>query len=168
MKTGIVAFVTGLALLPAAAILIARLGVWPTQATPTPPTWERVFAESTLRSSLARHARGVSNPITVSDETLLAGMKIYRMNCAGCHGERGQPSHWGTTGFYPRVPQFAEAPSRLSPAEMFFVVKNGIRYTGMAAWDGMLSDSDIWKVVTFLNNIQSLPEPVAEAWKAKH
>jgi mono/diheme cytochrome c family protein len=89
------------------------------------------------------------------------------MNCAGCHGDLGHPSHWGTTGFYPRVPQFADAPSRLSPPEMFFVVKNGIRYSGMGAWDGMLPDAEIWKVVSFLSNIQSLPEPVADQWKAK-
>jgi mono/diheme cytochrome c family protein len=50
---------------------------------------------------------------------------------------------------------------------MFFVVKNGIRYTGMGAWDGMLSDVEIWQVVTFLNNLKSLPEPVAAEWKTK-
>jgi hypothetical protein len=47
---------------------------------------------------------------------------------------------------------------------MFFVVKNGIRYSGMGAWDGMISDTEIWQVVTFLSNIKSLPEPVAAAW----
>jgi mono/diheme cytochrome c family protein len=94
-------------------------------------------------------------------------MKIFRANCAGCHGEFGHPSQWGTTGFYPRVPQFADVPPTLSAPEMFFVVKNGIRYTGMGAWDGMLSDGEIWQVVTFLNNLKSLPEPVATEWTAK-
>lgn len=91
-------------------------------------------------------------------------MKIFRTNCAGCHGESGRPSSWGTKGFYPRAPQFADAPSQLSGPEMFFVVKNGIRYSGMGAWDGMISDIEIWQVVTFLSNIKSLPEPVATAW----
>jgi mono/diheme cytochrome c family protein len=50
---------------------------------------------------------------------------------------------------------------------MFFVVKNGIRYSGMGAWDGMLSDVQIWQVVTFLSNLKSLPEPVAAEWKAR-
>jgi hypothetical protein len=50
---------------------------------------------------------------------------------------------------------------------MFVVVKDGIRYTGMGAWDGMLSDDEIWKAVMFLSRVQSLPEPVAAAWRAK-
>src|ERR1041385_4654005 len=124
MKTRLVAFIIGLALLPIGALLVTWLGWWPTRATASPPTWARAFAQAALRSSVAKRARGITNPIPVSDETLLAGMKIYRMNCAGCHGDLGQPSHWGTTGFYPRVPQFADAPSRLSPPEMFFVIKN--------------------------------------------
>ena len=48
---------------------------------------------------------------------------------------------------------------------MFAVIKQGIRYSGMGAWDGMMSDTEIWQVVTFLSNIKSLPEPVAAAWK---
>jgi mono/diheme cytochrome c family protein len=167
MRKHIVAFVAGLGLLPAAAIIAASLGFWPSKATSDPPQWERALARSILKASVARRAHGLANPIGGSDETLLSGMKIYRMNCAGCHGDFQQPSHWGTTGFYPRVPQFAETPSRLSPPEMFIVVKHGIRYTGMGAWDGMLSDDEIWKAVTFLSRVQSLPEPVAAAWRAK-
>jgi mono/diheme cytochrome c family protein len=40
-------------------------------------------------------------------------------------------------------------------------VKHGVRYTGMAAWDGLLSDDEIWKVVTFLSNSEQLPPRVA-------
>jgi mono/diheme cytochrome c family protein len=49
-------------------------------------------------------------PLAASEETLLAGAKIYRINCTGCHGDFGQPSMWGSNAFYPRVPQFAEVP----------------------------------------------------------
>jgi len=113
------------------------------------------------------YAVDLKNPVTVSEETILAGMKIFRTNCAGCHGEFSHLSRWGTRGFYPRVPQFADAPPSLTAPEMFFVVNNGIPYTGMGAWDGMLSDVEIWQVVTFLNNLKSLPEPVAAEWKTK-
>lgn len=122
------------------------------------------MGQLSLRASLERHAPALKNPLPVSEETLLAGMKNFRTNCAGCHGDSGRPSAWETKGFYPRVPQFADAPSQLSPPEMFFVVKNGIRYSGMGAWDGMISDTEIWQVVAFLSNIKSLPEPVAAAW----
>jgi mono/diheme cytochrome c family protein len=167
MKKRIIAFVGGLLLLPLVGIAAAWLGLWPSRAISAPSRWETAFTERTLRASLARYAVDLKNPVTVSDETILAGMKIFRTNCAGCHGEFRHLSHWGTRGFYPRVPQFADVPPSLNAPEMFLVVKNGIRYTGMGAWDGMLSDVEIWQVVTFLNNLKSLPEPVAAEWETK-
>jgi mono/diheme cytochrome c family protein len=164
MKRYLLVFALGVVTFPALGIVVARLGLWPTRANIDPPSWERALAEPSLRASLKRHAPALKNPHPVSEETLLAGMKIFRTNCAGCHGEPGRPSSWGTKGFYPRVPQLADAPSQLSDAEMFFVVKNGIRYSGMGAWDGMISDNEIWQVATFLSNTKSLPEPVAAAW----
>jgi mono/diheme cytochrome c family protein len=159
--------VSGLLLLPLVGIAAAWLGLWPSRATSNPTSWETAFAERALRASLKRQASDLKNPVPVSDETLLVGMKIFRTNCAGCHGEFGHPSQWGTTGFYPRVPQFGDVPPDLSAAEMFFVVKNGVRYTGMGAWHGLLSDVEIWRVVTFLSNLKSFPEPVAAEWKTK-
>ena len=53
--------------------------------------------------------------------TLLQGLRTYRRNCAGCHDKYGAP----------RVPQFADEGSSLSPAQMFVAVKHGIRGTGM-------------------------------------
>jgi len=44
--------------------------------------------------------------------------------------------------------------------------KDGIRYSGMGAWDGMMSDEEIWKVATFLEHIGSLPPEVVANWKA--
>jgi len=72
-------------------------------------------------------------------------MKTFKNGCAGCHGDADGPSHWGTTAFYPRVPQFVQQPPRLTEPQMFWVVKHGVRYTGMAAWDGLLSDDETWK-----------------------
>jgi mono/diheme cytochrome c family protein len=93
-------------------------------------------------------------------------MKAFRRNCAGCHGKFGAPSRWGTTSFYPRVPQFADEGSELGPAEMFVVVKNGIRGTGMAAWAVNLPDEEIWPIVWFLQRMKALPPEVDQAWKA--
>jgi mono/diheme cytochrome c family protein len=92
-------------------------------------------------------------------------MKIYRINCAGCHGDFGQPSTWGANGLYPRVPQFADAPPTLRSEEMFLVVRDGIRYSGMGAWKDLISETDTWKVVLFLSNMKSLPPTVRSEWE---
>ncbi len=49
---------------------------------------------------------------------------------------------------------------------MFVAIKDRIRYSGMSAWDGMMSDEKIWKVATFLEHIGSLPPDVEAIWKA--
>jgi hypothetical protein len=54
----------------------------------------------------------------------------------------------------------------MEPAVMFTLVKYGVRYTGMGGWQGMASDEEIWKVVTFLHAMGSLPPSVAAEWKA--
>ena len=72
----------------------------------------------------------------------------------------------GTRNFYPRVTQLAYNQPHLSAPQMFVVIKQGIRYSGMGAWDGMMSEEEIWKVATFLEHIGSLPPEVEANWKA--
>jgi len=143
----------------------ARLGWWLVSATAMPPQWESAFGQATLQASLSRQARALKNPMQPSNEVLLAGLKTFKIDCAGCHGSRGKPSQWGTKNFYPRVPQFADNPPHLSAPQMFVAIKDGIRYSGMGAWDGMMSDDEIWKVATFLEHIGSLPPEVEANWK---
>jgi mono/diheme cytochrome c family protein len=143
----------------------ARLGWWPVSATAVPSQWESKFGQGLLQACLSNQAAGLTNPIRPSNDVLIAGLKIFKMNCAGCHGSRGQPSQWGTQNFYPRVPQFANNPPHLSAPQMFVAIKQGIRYSGMGAWNGMMSDEEIWKVATFLEQIGSLPPEVEVNWK---
>jgi mono/diheme cytochrome c family protein len=149
-----------------AAVVTARLGLWPVAAIARPPQLEATFSQAMLRASLSRRAAGLTNPLQPSKEVLLAGQKIFKTNCAGCHGTPGQPSHWGAQNFYPRVPQFADEPPVLSAPQMFVAIKHGIRYSGMGAWSGMMSDEEIWKVATFLEHVGSLPPEVQANWRA--
>jgi mono/diheme cytochrome c family protein len=148
----------------AAAVVTARLGLWPVAATARPPQLESTSGQAMLRASLSRRAAGLTNPLQPSSEVLIAGQKIFKTNCAGCHGTPDQPSQWGAQNFYPRVPQFADHPPALSAPQMFVAIKHGIRYSGMGAWNGMMSDEEIWKVATFLERIGSLPPEVQTNW----
>ena len=157
----------GLVLFPLGFLLVLWGGFWPTAATSQPSSWENRIASRALQAYVDRVAPPETNPITASEENLLAGMKTFKSACAGCHGDADRPSHWGTTSFYPRVPQFAQEPPRLTAPQMFWIVKHGVRYTGMAAWDGELSDDEIWKVVTFLSHLEHLPPRVADEFHRK-
>ena len=167
MRKHFIAFLIGLLILPLSILILVLLGLLPVHATATPSDFEKSIATKSLHASIQRNISGIKNPLTASEEVLLVGLKMYRNNCAGCHGDYNQPSHWGTKNFYPRVPQFADRASNLSTEEMFVVVKNGVRYSGMASWDGLISDTEIWRIVTFLSHINSLPPNVEAAWKGK-
>jgi len=72
------AVVIGMVIVPAAACVLAWLGVWSVDATVTPPAWERAFARMAVSASVARHAPRTPNPLRASPDVLLAGMKVYR------------------------------------------------------------------------------------------
>jgi thiosulfate dehydrogenase len=155
---------SGMLIGPFVAALIVVSGFWPVRATDPPPPWETTMARRAFTASVARQAPKVRNPLSPSSEVLRAGLRVYREGCSGCHGDYLKPSHWGTTAFYPRVPQFASDPPDKPDWQMFWIVKNGIRYSGMGAWDGEVPDDKIWQVVTFLGRLRSLPPEVQADW----
>lgn len=164
----VVALVIGILLPPAVLAGLARFGFLSSDAVSAPPGWETGFGEEALEASLERRAAGLRNPIAAGDEAaLLAGMRLYRENCAGCHGGARGPSQWGSGGFYPRVPQFwQEHHGHLTPAEAFVAVRDGIRYSGMGAWRGMMSEPEMWQVANFVSRMHALPPTVDARWRA--
>jgi mono/diheme cytochrome c family protein len=163
-------FVLGVAALPVAVLIAAWSGRLSTHANARPPAWEAALAKRALQGSAARKASHVTNPVAPTDENLLAGMKIFKGGCAGCHGDPNGNSDYGAS-FYPAVPQFMSHAPDKPDWQLFWIVKNGVRYSGMSAWDGQwgkdISDDNIWKVVTFLSRLTSLPPAVEAEWRKK-
>jgi len=171
MPKFLLGFVLGVAVLPLAVLIAAWSGSLATHANARPLTWEKALAQLALRRAAARKAPHVTNPVAPSDENLLAGMKIFKDGCAGCHGDAGGNSDFGAS-FYPPVPQFMSQRPDKPDWQLFWIVKNGVRYSGMSAWDGQwgkaASDDNIWKVVTFLSHLNSLPPAVEAEWRKKN
>lgn len=159
--------VVGILLIPLAAIMVSLFGWVSVSATSNPPRWEAFIARKAFATSIDRQAAKLQNPTSPTSVNLMAGLKFYRDGCAGCHGDAGKPSQWGTTGFYPRVPQFDSEPPLKPDWQMFWIVKHGVRYSGMGAWENLTSDGDIWKVVTFLSHLKTLPPDVEAAWRGR-
>jgi hypothetical protein len=122
----------GTILVPLGFFLVLWAGFWPIAATSQPPSWESHLALRALQASIKRRAPPSANPITASDENLLAGMKLTGMDAPDVMATPTGPAR-GTTSFYPRVPQFAQQQPRLTAPQMFWIVKHGVRYTGMGA-----------------------------------
>jgi mono/diheme cytochrome c family protein len=144
---------------------VALLGFMPTRADRSPSKTEAHFAMSALDSSVERHAPRTNNPLPPTDENLIDGLKIYTMNCAGCHGGIDRkPVAFGRS-FYPPAPNLILEPDDDPEWHTFYIIHNGVRYTGMPAWDKTLSDSDMWKVTAFLSRADKLPPAVQDYTK---
>ena len=165
MRRLALAAAAGMLTLPASAWLLAWLGVWSFDATATPPAWEQALARMAVAASVARHAPRTLNPLRHSAAVLVAGLKVYRDACSGCHGGPLRPSEWGISDFYPRVPQFARTPPRKPDWQLYWIVQHGVRYSGMAAWGNQIPDSSIWQVVCFLTRLDSLPPAIDVEWR---
>jgi len=164
VKRSLFFFLLGLVLPGAILLMLAWSGSIPINATARPSALERRIAGHAMDARVQKEARGIRNPMPADTATLFAGMRIYRDDCMGCHGSPGKDSVWGHKNLYPPAPQFSEDYD-MEPGESFVVIKSGVRYTAMGAWDGMISDADIWRVVTFLTNVGKLPPEVAREWK---
>ena len=141
--------VIGIAIPGLALVVAALTGTLPVSAVDEPSSAEVTLARGALKASLARAAAALTAP-PIDAPGLEAGKKLYADNCSGCHGEAGKPSVWGTTAFFPRVPQLMRDRTDLTREQAYLVVKKGIRYSGMGAWEKLMADADIWRVAAFV------------------
>jgi mono/diheme cytochrome c family protein len=153
-----------LALLLLSALAIAELGLLPVNADGTHSRLEARIMPSVLHASVSRHASREANPLSVNEDNLKAGVATYKAVCARCHSTPGgNPSSYGQA-FYPPAPQFSDRLPAYSDSELFWIIKHGIRNTGMPAWSGLLADEEIWQIVGLLRNSRDLPPSVEAAW----
>jgi len=118
---------------------------------------------SASHASIERRARQVTVPDLDDPELSLAGVNDFAAMCAGCHGAPGQPPEAMGQGLNPPAPNLAESAEHLSPAELFWVTKHGIRMTGMPSWGATHDDQSLWPVVAFMT---MLPELDADEYQA--
>jgi thiosulfate dehydrogenase len=172
-----VGFLLGVIALPVGFLIVARLGMLPVNSNTLPPRWESSFAHMALDSAAARHAPQIPNPVAPTEENLMAGVKMFKGDCAGCHGTpNSAPDNEASVGLYPPAEQFALHPPTKPDYQLFWIVRGGVRYTGMFAWGGQFapdasghdpSDQKIWTAVTFISHLNSLPPSVDAEWHKK-
>ena len=118
----------------------------------TPSTFERRTAMKSLDQWVDGHAPKQANPFPPNMDNVMDGSMTYDKNCALCHGSLKQPVSVLRDKFYPPVPQLMNKVPDDPDGNLFYVIKYGVRYTAMPGWEGVLSDDDIWKTVTFIKN----------------
>jgi mono/diheme cytochrome c family protein len=119
--------------------------------------------ETARERSIEVRSEGISVPGDLSDpKRIQSGAGQYAEMCAGCHLAPGMKRTEIARGLYPRAPELRRG-TDLSPAEEFWVVKHGLKMTGMPAWGVTHDDEMLWDVVAFL---QKLPELTPEQYQS--
>ncbi len=131
-----------------------------------PTALENWVANTALDAAVERDTKGLKNPIQPSDENLTIGVHLYPENCAICHGASDAKPSNPAQGFYIEAPQLAKDGVEEDPeAASFWKVKHGIRFTAMPSFTTTLQDEEIWKIATFLKQMNKLPPTVEAKWK---
>ena len=103
--------------------------------------------------------RGLTNPVPLGEEALAEGRAHFADHCASCHGNDGSGNTELGRGLYPRAPDMRlPATQNLSDGELFYIIENGVRLTGMPGWStGTASgEESTWHLVHFIRHLPRL------------
>ena len=142
----------------AAAVLFIYSGLYDISATT--PHFDITYRvmETVREQSVKRMARDVQVPELDDPEKVHAGFRNFHAMCVTCHGAPGQePSELGK-GLYPKAPSLVDVSKRRTPAEIFTIIKRGIKMSGMPAWESTHSGEEMWALVAFLTQFPNMAE----------
>ncbi len=131
-----------------------------------PTALEAFFARRVRHLAVPRDAREMTNPVKLNEDVLSEARAHFADHCASCHGNNGRGQTTIGQNLYPRAPDMASPKTQsLSDGELFYIIKHGIRLTGMPAWgeDTPEDDRESWKLVHFIRHLPAItPEEIEE------
>jgi thiosulfate dehydrogenase len=164
MKQFILGFIAAFVLLAVGGFVFIELGLAPVATSSAPLPFEKLITGIALDARVNKEAPK-SSPIQPSDEVYAAGARVYRTNCAICHGLPAQDETAIAQGEFPKPPQLfkGKGVSDDPPGVSYWKVANGIRLTGMPGFTGSLTTDQMWQVSLVLANSDKLPAGVRTA-----
>jgi mono/diheme cytochrome c family protein len=144
-----------LAVLAAAAgLAFTRNGL---SARTAPPAIEAAVARRIRSIAIPSGAKSRVNPYAQDQGAWIEGGRHFQDHCAACHGDDGSGKSEIGRNLYPKAPDMRIAETqRLSDGELYFIIMNGIRYTGMPGWEGEHTPAEAWKLVSFIRRLPIL------------
>jgi mono/diheme cytochrome c family protein len=168
MKRILIGVVLTLVIALVGSFVLIRSGLVPANADAQPSQLETWMASTSLNATLLRNAPKDPNPVPLTDQNLLDGVKLFAQNCAVCHGSaKGETSRSPLAkGLYQKPPQFATDGVEDDPEGVsFWKIKHGIRLTGMPSFGYSLDDREIWTIALFLKHMDKLPPAAEQTWQ---
>ena len=148
------------------AFLVMRDGIG-TRREPGPT--ETALARRLRSVAIPASARSVHNPVPPGQEVFEEGLAHFADHCASCHANDGSGDTEIGRGLYPRAPDMRQrATQQLSDGELFYIIENGVKLTGMPAWGTGTQEGKTasWHLVHFIRRLPALTDSDLERMKA--
>src|SRR5207244_608681 len=127
-----------------------------------PSGLETFIARRLRHLAIPRGARDLQNPVRPDSEVMAGAMTHFADHCASCHGNDGRGETLYGRGLYPKPPDMTAADTQqLTDGELYFIIENGIRFTGMPAFgeeEGNEKDEESWDLVLFIRHLPVITE----------
>jgi thiosulfate dehydrogenase len=165
-------FLLGIVAVAAGLFLYLKFGPLPVAVADQPFPFEKQIVRLPLGARIDRETK--TAPFGTSEDVFESGAHIYRAQCADCHGTPGHDVPYAKH-MLPAAPQLWKKHARENvvgvsddePGETYWKVANGIRLSGMPAFNHILSDTQMWQVSLLLKNAdKDLPDPVTQILNA--
>ena len=170
MKTVLSTLIVVIVIAVAGGALFVYSGAYDVAASSPDSAFTRWLLATTREESIERRADDVVPPpesVLNDPQTLQTGFAHYDEMCVVCHGAPGVEPGEAREGLNPKPPLLAEVADKISTREMFWVIKHGIKMTGMPAWGPTHDDNKIWAMVAFAKTLPSLSSAQYQAMQRK-
>jgi mono/diheme cytochrome c family protein len=130
-----------------------------------PSQMEEALANMVKDVAIPIQAENLRNPIEPNEKVISEGRQIFGQGCAFCHGVFGRgDSRVGQSMYPPAMDLTSPHASSWTDAELFWIIQNGIQFTGMPAWKEQIGEEDTWKLIHFVRSLaKSAAEPEQQA-----
>jgi mono/diheme cytochrome c family protein len=146
----------------AAGLLLMRGGIG---SRAEPGRLETRVARSLRAMAIPGDARDLKNPVPPSAEAFEDGLRHFADHCAICHANNGSGETEIGRGLYPKAPDMRQAATQnLTDGELFYIIENGVKLTGMPAWGTGEAEgaTESWRLVHFIRRLPQLTEADVE------
>jgi mono/diheme cytochrome c family protein len=169
MKAVLKAFLLLVAILAVLAVVtFIWIGSRGISAKAQPGRVETTLARTMRRLAIPRTARDLKNPIAPSPDVIKEGMAHYADHCSACHANDGSGETELGLGLYPKPPDMRlPATQSLTDGELFYIIENGVRLTGMPAWSTGTDEGahSTWHLVHFIRELPRLTQEQIQTMK---
>jgi mono/diheme cytochrome c family protein len=161
LKVFIIGVVIGVLLVIGGTYYYFASGMAPVAAADPPLPYEKQIASKSKNAHMRKQTMPPP-PVAPDEPNLLAGAKVYKEQCASCHGLPGGPPPAISEGMYPHSPLLFKGKGVTDdpPGETHWTVANGIRLTGMPSFKNTLTDTEVWQVTQLLANADKISDSV--------